>query len=81
MTLSPELEALVRERVASGAFATPVEVVQEALFLMNEHDRLQAAKRAALKAEIRKGLESGEAEPWDAETFKRKARARLNAEA
>lgn len=41
----------------------------------------QRADDEKLKAEIRKGLESGEAEPWDVDTFKRKARARLDAAA
>ncbi len=42
--LSPQLEDLVRQKVASGLYTSASEVVREALRLMDEQDRLRAAK-------------------------------------
>ena len=41
VTLTPELEAMIRERVESGRYHDASEVVQEALRLLDEHERLQ----------------------------------------
>jgi antitoxin ParD1/3/4 len=40
VSLTPELEKLVAERVASGHYASACEVVREALRLLHERDRL-----------------------------------------
>ena len=40
VSLTPELEKLVAERVASGHYASASEVVREALRLLHERDRL-----------------------------------------
>jgi antitoxin ParD1/3/4 len=41
VSLTPELEKLVAERVASGHYASASEVVREALRLLHERDRLR----------------------------------------
>jgi len=41
VTLTPEQEAMVREKVASGRFGGPAEVVDEALRLLDEQERLE----------------------------------------
>jgi len=51
-------------------------VVREALRLMDEKDRLLGAKLDQLRQDIREGLESGPATPWDPEQIKRDGRAR-----
>lgn len=51
-------------------------VVREALRLMDEQDRLRQAKLDELRREVRKGLDSGSSEQWDAAAVKTKARAR-----
>lgn len=76
VNLTPQLEEMVRTKVASGMYTSASEVVREALRLMDEHDRLRAAKLAQLRVDIRKGLDSGPSAPWSAEDTKREARAR-----
>jgi antitoxin ParD1/3/4 len=67
INLTPQLEDMVRRKVASGLYASASEVVREALRLMEEQDRLRAAKLEQLRQDIREGLNSGEATPWDPE--------------
>jgi antitoxin ParD1/3/4 len=52
------------------------EVVREALRLMDEKDRVSAAKLEQLKTEVRRGLDSGKSQPWDASKVKQQARVR-----
>jgi antitoxin ParD1/3/4 len=62
--------------VASGLYTSASEVVRAALRLMEEQDRLREAKLEQLRSEVRRGLDSGPSEAWDAEAVKRKARTR-----
>ena len=79
VNLTPQLEDLVRSKVASGMYTSASEVVREALRLMDEQDRLRGAKLEQLRGDVRQGLASGPSEPWDAEAVKLDARARLAA--
>ena len=76
VNLTPQLEELVRSKVASGLYTSASEVVREALRLMDEQDRLREAKLEQLRGDVRQGLASGPSETWDAEVVKRQARAR-----
>ncbi len=76
VNLTPQLEELVRAKVAAGLYASASEVVREALRLMDEQDRLRAAKLEQLRIEIRQGLNSGPSKAWSAEDAKREGRAR-----
>ncbi len=76
VNLTPQLEEMVRAKVASGMYTSASEVVREALRLMDEHDRLRAAKLDQLREDVRQGLASGPAQAWDAKELKAKARAR-----
>ncbi len=76
VNLTPQLEEMVRQKVNSGLYTSASEVVREALRLMDEKDRLQAAKLAQLRQDIHEGLESGLATAWDAEQVKREGRAK-----
>ena len=76
VNLTPQLEELVRAKVASGMYTSASEVVREALRLMDEQDRLRAAKLEQLRDDVRHGLESGTSQPWSAEDAKRQGRAR-----
>jgi antitoxin ParD1/3/4 len=76
VNLTPQLEALVRSKVESGLYGSASEVVREALRLMDEQDRIRAAKLEQLRAEVRRGLESGQSQARDAAQIKRQARAR-----
>lgn len=76
VNLTPQLEELVRAKVASGLYTSASEVVREALRLMDEQDRLRAAKLEQLRDDVRQGLNSGPSTAWNAEEAKREARAR-----
>jgi antitoxin ParD1/3/4 len=76
VNLTPQLEELVRAKVNSGLYSSASEVVREALRLMDEQDRLRHAKMEELRREVRRGLESGASEVWDAPATKRLARTR-----
>ncbi len=76
VNLTPQLEELVRSKVASGLYTSASEVVREALRLMDEQDRLRAAKLDQLRDDIRQGLKSGPSKAWSAEEAKREGRAR-----
>jgi antitoxin ParD1/3/4 len=41
VALTPQLEAMIRERVESGRYNNASEVVREALRLLEEHERVQ----------------------------------------
>lgn len=76
VNLPPQLEELVRSKLASGLYTSASEVVREALRLMDEQDRLREAKLAQLRSDVREGLASGSSQPWDAEALKSMARTR-----
>lgn len=76
VNLTPQLEELVRAKVASGLYTSASEVVREALRLMDEQDRLRAARLEQLRDDIRLGLNSGPSKAWNAEDVKREGRAR-----
>jgi antitoxin ParD1/3/4 len=76
VNLTPQLEELVRAKVASGMYTSASEVVREALRLMDEQDRLRAVKLEQLRDDVRQGLASGPAQPWNAAEAKSQARAR-----
>jgi len=76
VNLSPQLEDMVKQKVASGLYTSASEVVREALRLMETQDQLRAAKLNQLRQDIREGCESGESTPWDADEIKREGRRR-----
>jgi antitoxin ParD1/3/4 len=80
VSLTPQLEKLVQERVKSGRYTSASEVIREALRLMEEKDRLLEAKLDQLRQDIREGLDSGPATPWDPDEIKRAGRARRAAQ-
>lgn len=71
INLTPQLEEMVREKVASGLYTSASEVVREALRLMEEKDQLRMAKLDQLRKDIQDGLDSGPAVVWDADEVKR----------
>jgi len=77
VNLTPKLEAMVREKVAGGLYNNASEVVRDALRLMEERDRLNAAKIDALRQDLIAGISSGSSEELDIEDVKARGRARL----
>lgn len=56
VNLTPELEKLVQEKVASGLYNNQSEVVREALRLLVEQDRLREAHLVKLRKALATGL-------------------------
>ena len=67
VNLTPQLEEMVRSKVASGLYTSASEVVREALRLMSEQDRLRAARLEQLRDDILQGLDSGPSSTWSVE--------------
>ena len=59
ISLTPRLEKMVREKVASGQYNNASEVVREALRLMGERDETRRRKLDALREAIVAGEASG----------------------
>ena len=77
INLTPQLEAMVREKVAGGLYSSASEVVREALRLMEAQDRLRAVKLEQLRQDVRDGIESGPAGELDIAVIKARGRERL----
>jgi antitoxin ParD1/3/4 len=81
VNLSPQLEAMVRAKVASGRYTSASEVVREALRLMEQQDQLRLLQFEQLRRDIQDGLASGEAEVWNPKAIKAEGRRRLGVHA
>lgn len=66
-TLGDHYEAFVRELVASGRYMSASEVIRDALRLLEDAEKLRAIRLEELREQIREGLESGDAGPFDAD--------------
>lgn len=75
VSLTPELEALVQDKVASGRYASASEVVRDALRLLEQRDKTEAEKLAWLRKAWQEGLDSGPMRPFDIEAIIDEARA------
>lgn len=58
VSLTPELEALIQAKVATGLYNNASEVIREALRLLNEQDQLKDLRRQLLQRELAIGLSS-----------------------
>ncbi len=56
VSLPPELEARVRQRVESGMYGSASEVIREALRLFEAYEQIKTAKLDNLRQDIDKGL-------------------------
>jgi len=61
ITLTQELEAFIRERVASGRFDTASDVVREGLELLEMREQGREAALEEIRREIEVGLEQAKA--------------------
>jgi antitoxin ParD1/3/4 len=59
--LTPELEAFIQERVASGRFATAGEAVREGLHLLEEREQERDTVLTELRQDIEIGVEQAKA--------------------
>ena len=58
VSLTPQLEKLVREKLASGLYNSASEVIREALRLLEEKDRLRQLRFEELKKLVAEGVEA-----------------------
>lgn len=56
ISVSPELEELIRRKVESGLYESMGQLIQEALLLLEERDQVTLMRRDRLLAEIAKGV-------------------------
>ena|SRR5947209_17171347 len=73
VSLTPELESIVSEKLASGEYKSAHEVLGEALRLLKERDEQRRQELDVLRSEIRVGLEQldrGEATVYDDDSLK-----------
>jgi antitoxin ParD1/3/4 len=84
ISLTPQQEARVRERVKSGEYASVSEVVRTALRLLDHEERLRDIQLRELREEVLIGVkqaETGEVKPFDKKTIesiKQRGHERLN---
>jgi antitoxin ParD1/3/4 len=80
VSLTPELEQLVNDKVKSGLYNSASEVVREALRLLKEQDALKAYRLEELRRDIAVGLQQadrGEVAPLDIAAIQDQGRKRL----
>ena len=80
VSLTPELEKLVNERVRSGMYSSASEVVREALRLLKEQEELRRRRLEELRREVGIGLgqaNRGEGASLDIAKIKSRLRKRL----
>ena len=76
ITLTPEMEHLVQNKVQSGLFGSPADVVYEGLLLLEQEE----ARFDELKQEIAVGIqqaESGQIKAFDPQSLKARVRQEL----
>jgi antitoxin ParD1/3/4 len=70
ISITPELEAFIREPVASGHFTTASDVVREGLRLLEVREREREAALDEIRREVQIGLEQAKANQLrDGESF------------
>lgn len=82
VSLTPELEDLVNQKVESGLYNSASEVIREGLRLLKEQDDLRRIRQEELRREALKGYEQSqrsESRPLDVKAIKAKGRKRLAA--
>ena len=57
ISLTPELERLVDEKVKSGRYASASEVIREGLRLLEEREELKQHRLAEVRTKIDRGIE------------------------
>jgi antitoxin ParD1/3/4 len=80
VSLTPELEKYIANKVKSGMYGSASEVLREALRLHEEQGRLRALRVKGLKRELAAGVEQldrGESKPFDAAAIKAEGRRRV----
>ena len=80
ITLTPEIEHWIQDKVASGLYTSESEVIREAIRLLKDRDELKLLAVEDLRREIQRGLDQldrGESVSLDVERIKSEGRRRL----
>ena len=76
VSLTPDLERYVQNKVGTGRYRSSSEVVREALRLLEEKDQEREQQMAILKHEIQRGIDSGDSYPLDMKAVINKGKLR-----
>ena len=60
VSLTEELEKLVQQKVESGRYTSASEVIRAGLRLLEQEDELRETRLAAVRAEVRAGIDQAE---------------------
>ena len=71
VSLNQKQQQLIRELIEGGRYKSDAEVIEQGLRLLQEYE----SRLSELRAEIQKGVDSGEPSPLDMAAIKAKARA------
>ena len=80
LTLRPDLQQFVDEKVRAGQYSGAAEVLEEALVLLREQERSCPEELEELRREIQIGLDAsaaGQTAPWSADEIKSEGRRLL----
>ena len=80
VSLTPQLEEFVREKVNSGLYNSASEVVREALRLMDSYEGVRASALSKLRSDVEAGwqqVEEGKVTDFDPDGVKRRGREKL----
>jgi antitoxin ParD1/3/4 len=72
LTIKPEHERIIEDRLRTGAFQSADEVVGRALELLAEHEQQEHERVESLRRDLLVGVqqaERGECTPWDKDAF------------
>lgn len=78
VSLTPQFENFVNQKVEAGLYNSVSEVMHEALRLLVERDEIKEMKLVLLSRDLQEGIDSldrGEGSPLDMNDIKAKARA------
>lgn len=76
ISITPQLESLIKEKLATGRYHSADEVMSEALKLLELRDE-QEKKLEQLRLDIQAGLDSGDPVPFDKEAIRQLARQKM----
>ncbi len=77
ISLTPQLESFVKQKVSTGLYNSVSEVIREALRLLEEKEALKLMKLQALRGDIQTGIDSldrGNGRPLDIDVIKARGR-------
>jgi antitoxin ParD1/3/4 len=69
LTIPTEMEDLIREKIDSGEYSSPIELVQEGLRLLGERDKLRRLREMIAVGDAQ--IARGEAIEWTQDSMER----------